>query len=79
MMKTKSCHCCGGTGKELDMAALAEQLRAERVASGESLNCVASRMKISAPYLSDLERGRRNWSSGLVDRFRRALKGTLKA
>lgn len=40
-----------------------------------SLREVARRMRISAAYLSDLERGRRGWSAGLADRYSAALAG----
>lgn len=36
-----------------------EWLRARRVKAGVSLNDMASRLKRSAPYLSDIERNRR--------------------
>lgn len=39
-----------------------------------SLREVARRMGLSAPFVSDLERGRRNWTEDLDERYARALK-----
>jgi transcriptional regulator with XRE-family HTH domain len=38
-----------------------------------ALRSMAKKMGISAAYLSDLERGRRNWNVDLVNRFERGL------
>lgn len=73
-MKQRSCHCCGGTGKEIDQTAIAAELREKREKSGLSLREVARRMGFTAPYLSDLELGRRNWSEEKVAEYLEALK-----
>jgi len=39
---------------------------------------MARRLKISAPYLSDLERGNRNWSEELAGKYLEALKKFVK-
>lgn len=48
-------------------------MRKNREAAGVSLRKVAIKMGISAPYLSDLERGNRNWSSRDIDEFNNAV------
>lgn len=73
-MKEKPCHCCGGSGTELDQAKVGLELRNRRVVRRRSLNETARRMGISGPYLSDLERGRRNWSPALIQRFEKAIE-----
>jgi len=51
-------------------------IEARRIRHGEalSLKCVSSRMGISIIYLSELERGRKNWSDALIEKFNRAIK-----
>ena len=51
-----------------------KRARAEREQEGFSLRSLARAMKISAAYLSDLEKGKRNWSLKLVDAFNLAVK-----
>ena len=65
------CKKCGGTGELPESG----RMREERERVGVSLREVARRMGISAPYLSDLERGRRGMNMGLYQRFWRAMKG----
>lgn len=72
MNKTKSCHCCNGSGTELDHIAVGADLRTLRESKGLTLDHVSSRMKLSSPYLCDLERGRRNWTEDKVARFKKA-------
>lgn len=47
-------------------------LRRERVAAGIALRAMARQLGVSAPYLSDIELGRR-WSADVVYRAARAL------
>lgn len=49
--------------------------RTERTIRGVSLRGLARKMKISAPYLSDLERGKRNWTIKIARRFEASLDG----
>ncbi len=72
--QTRACHCCDGTGKELDPVGIGQWLRVHREARSLTLREVARRMKLSGPYLSDLERGRRNWNDDLVNRFKEACQ-----
>lgn len=74
MNKTKSCHCCQGSGTELDHGQVGAELRLLRESRNLSLDDVSVKMKLSAPYLSDLERGRRNWTEDKIARFKLACK-----
>lgn len=73
-LKMKPCHCCGGNGKELDHFVVGNEMRKLRVKAGKSQIQVAEFMKVSGPYISDLERGKRGWRRSLIDRFMEALK-----
>lgn len=48
--------------------------RQERSYCGLSMRSVARRMKVSASFLSDLERGRRNWNEKIWKAFEKALR-----
>lgn len=68
-MKKERCQRCGGKG----WVEGASVLRARRLRTKTPLRVIARTMKISAAYLSDLERGKRNWNADLVNRFETAL------
>jgi transcriptional regulator with XRE-family HTH domain len=53
--------------------ALGEQLRAERLDSGERIADIAARAGVSPQYLSELERGRKDASSEILS----AVSGAL--
>ena len=57
-----------------DYRELGAKLRTLREKAGLSLRKVADRLGVSVPYLSDLERGRRNWTEERRDAFLKALK-----
>jgi predicted transcriptional regulator len=57
----------------IDHAKTGQIMRVARASSRLSLRTVASRLGVSAPFLSDLERGRRNWTTSMVSRFCEAL------
>ena len=46
----------------------------QRLVRGLSLREVSRRLGISAPYLSDLERGNRNWNEPLISNYRKILR-----
>lgn len=48
---------------------LSAELRRLRKKRGISLRSMAKSLKIKAPYLSDLERGNRNWSQERAHKF----------
>lgn len=72
--KTEKCPHCEGTGLKFDHAAIGAYQKALRIKAGKSLREVAKKMGVSAPYVSDLERGRRNWTDEKVGQYRKALK-----
>lgn len=72
-MKLTKCPTCSGSGKIPDRKAQADDLRKQRVRRGVSLRFVADKLGISAPYLSDLERGNRAWSDEMIAAFKKAL------
>jgi transcriptional regulator with XRE-family HTH domain len=49
--------------------------RQERLAVGMTLKQVGDLMVLTESYLSDLERGNRNWDTAKVEQFNNALKG----
>lgn len=55
-METKTCDKCGGGGR----VASHHGLREIRESAGLTLTALAAEIKLSVPYLSDVERGRRN-------------------
>jgi predicted transcriptional regulator len=71
-MMTK-CPTCQGAGVIETDASIGQRLRNRRVARKVSLRQLAYQMQISPPYLSDLELGRRGWSTGLQRRYEDAL------
>jgi transcriptional regulator with XRE-family HTH domain len=70
----RRCPHCGGSGKVDDPYEIGLQLRADRIASGMTLEDVAKRMGVTRAYVSHLERGVRNWTDDLISDFREALK-----
>lgn len=68
------CPKCGGSGKVEDPAVVGAKMRKARELSGIALHSVAKRMSFSAPYISDLEHGRRSWSPYLIQAYQEALK-----
>jgi transcriptional regulator with XRE-family HTH domain len=69
---TEPCPQCNGTGRCLDDRAVGAAMRQVRIAAGLSLRGVAKRLGVSAPYVSDLELGRRNWSPRRIEDFEKA-------
>lgn len=57
------------TVEQIDHAATGQTMRQLRKSHGVSLREVARRMKLSAPFVSDLELGRRNWTVDLALKF----------
>lgn len=72
-VKYKSCDKCDGSGKQIDQRSLAKDMRELRNESGFSLRYVAYAMGISAPYLSDLERGNRPWNDEVMESFKKVV------
>lgn len=70
--QTTICKKCGGSG-ELPMPGSMRMLRGK---TGKSLRSIADKMGISASYLSDLERGNRQWDAELIARYKREVSAT---
>lgn len=70
----KNCHCCGGSGEELDQAATSKLMVALRTKAGISQSEVARRMGLSNTHTSDLEGGNRNWNLELIERYKNACE-----
>ncbi|WP_019431434.1 helix-turn-helix domain-containing protein [Streptomyces sp. AA0539] len=64
-------------GEPLWRHLIGEVLRRERLAQGRTLKDVAEAARISMPYLSELERGRKEASSEILAAAARALGLTL--
>jgi len=73
-MKTRNCACCRGTGKEVDQRELGKEMMNLRNKKGISLRDMGRIVNLSAPYLSDLERGNRTWNTGLIIKYKEICK-----
>lgn len=60
--------------KEVDHAEAGMLIRRLRRKHKMSLRTLAKRLGFSAPFVSDLERGRRNWTSETFNNAARAIK-----
>lgn len=56
---------------EIDNVKAGRIVRDLRISVGKSLRWLADELEVSAPFLSDMELGRRGWSK---DRFEQAIK-----
>ena len=63
------CPRCKGKGHILTDREIGLKMRARREAAGITLRDFASRLVLSAAFVSDLERGRRNWSKIQIGRY----------
>lgn len=57
----------------IDHAATGAAMREKRMAAGLSLREMGERLHLSSMFLSDLERGQRNWTAERVQQFTDAL------
>lgn len=57
----------------IDHAGTGSSARGARIKSGNSLRSVARKMGYTAPYVSDLERGRRNWTEEKLREYNDAV------
>lgn len=62
----------------IDHEATGQRFRAAREAAKISLREMARRLGMSAPYVSDLELGRRNWTQDKADRFAAIIEQNAK-
>ena len=68
------CPRCGGAGWLPDDKATGKRMRAMREAKGLSGREVARRMGMSAPYICDLELGKRFWNTKVTERYLKAIR-----
>ena len=61
----------------IDHVSTGAKMRRFRLRYGISLRALAKVLKVSAPYLSDLERGRRCWTPKRVIDFNQAMTWAL--
>jgi predicted transcriptional regulator len=67
---------CEFCRREVDNRSLGLDLAEEREKLGLSQADMARMLKISAPFVSDLEHGKRNWTPRMVERYVSALRGS---
>jgi hypothetical protein len=72
-LKKRKCHCCDGSGKELDNYEVGAALRKRRLAADKTLAQIARAMSYTITHIHHLERGIRNWTPDLVKRYEKAL------
>jgi|HubBroStandDraft_1064217.scaffolds.fasta_scaffold02417_3 transcriptional regulator with XRE-family HTH domain len=60
------------TVEQIDHVATGAAMRQLRKAHNISLREIARRMGLSAPFISDLERGRRNWNANMALQYMKA-------
>jgi hypothetical protein len=72
-LKTKKCSCCDGSGRELDNYEVGAAMRKRRIAAGKTLKQVGKSMDFTITHVHHLERGIRNWTPELVNRFEKSL------
>lgn len=71
---TKPCPTCAGTGRVRDDRAFGAWVRSVREVRGDSLRVLAAEAGCSSSYLSDLEYGRRSWTSPAALRVLKTLE-----
>lgn len=67
------CPMCEGKGEIMDDVPVGAEMRRRRIAAGLSMRTVAKRLNFSAPYVSDLEKGRRGWSHHKISDYLAAI------
>lgn len=72
--KTMPCPKCHGTGAVRDDRDVGMEMKARRVEARVSLREMSRRMGFSAPYVSDMEHGRRAWNEERIERYVACLK-----
>ena len=70
---TMPCPRCAGTGAVDNPVYQGHTARGRREAAGLKLRQVARQLRVSAPFISDLENGRRLWTGLVAQRYQRFL------
>ncbi len=68
------CQLCNGTGNEVDQRVVGIQMAEKRRQMGIHARAVALHLYRSPSYISDLERGRRTWTTDLQTKYLKALE-----
>jgi predicted transcriptional regulator len=74
MPATDKCPKCKGTGRVPNQKSVGEEMRQLREKHGKSLRQIAKILGFSAPYISDLEHGRRDWNPATMLNYTNACK-----
>lgn len=69
----KGCEHCEGTGKVPRQYDTGRDMARRRDAAGIGLRQLARTLKLSATYVGDLEKGRREWTMALVRKYLNGL------
>lgn len=69
----RDCPKCDGTGLVPDDVAIGDRLKSKRLKAGVGLREIARRLNVTAPFVSDLEKGERHWKEW-EGRFLKCLK-----
>jgi transcriptional regulator with XRE-family HTH domain len=64
------------TVEKVDHAKAGSEIRRLRVAAGISLRRLALLLQVSAPFLSDMELGKRGWSPERFEQAQKQIKQT---
>jgi transcriptional regulator with XRE-family HTH domain len=72
-MNHKQCDTCHGTGLVRDHVKTGAAMKLLRKSNNVSLREMARRLNFSAPYISDLEHGNRNWTDKKIADYQSAL------
>lgn len=69
---SSGCPFCRG---EADHKAIGHRMAQEREKMGMAQSELGLAMNLSATYICDLEKGRRNWTPQMIDRYLAAVRG----
>ena len=72
-LKSMPCPHCHGTGLRLDPIETGRRMRELRKSRNIRMAGIARVLGYSPSYLSDVERGRRPWTLGLVEKYEWAM------
>jgi len=71
---SRPCSKCAGSGNEYDPVAVGKQMAKLRDGANKTQEAVATAMDITPGYISDLERGLRQWNKELIAKYEEAVK-----
>jgi transcriptional regulator with XRE-family HTH domain len=71
---SKTCHCCNGSGNRPDEKLIGRNMRRLRETFDISQKQMAKALRISAPFLAQLEKGQRHWTARMLKDYQEACK-----